>query len=261
MLTHQTEPNHKRPEGLMATKTLSTGLLGVQTQNDAFPEVSVINGTPRVSSLAVAEHFQKRHTEVLRSIRSITPEVAPEFNERNFASVEYADEKGEMRPMYQLSRDGFTLLAMGFAGKKALAWKIRYIEAFNAMERALRGNEAKPKQHALESNVVLYGTPEYWAKELLNIHNDTIHRSQEFERWLAAANKRVGEITGPLFKQVSRELMQDTPVVCSDRAIDLLHAEQYNSLEAMRDNLHRFMSHIWRAHWFANTLSLKGRHR
>jgi len=135
----------------MATKTLSTGLLGVQTQNDAFPEVSVINGTPRVSSLAVAEHFQKRHTEVLRSIRSITPEVAPEFNERNFASVEYADEKGEMRPMYQLSRDGFTLLAMGFAGKKALTWKIRYIEAFNAMERALRGNEAKPKQHALPS--------------------------------------------------------------------------------------------------------------
>ena len=113
-------------------------------QNDPTPDVAIVDGHPCVSSLAIADHFQKRHTEVLRAIRVISQECPSEFNERNFASVEYADLKGEMRPMYQLSRDGFTLLAMGFAGKKALVWKLRYIEAFNAMEKAL-AEKAKPK--------------------------------------------------------------------------------------------------------------------
>ena len=101
------------------------------------PDLAVIDGVPRVSSLAIADHFQKRHEQVLRKIRQMSLECPSEFNEHNFVLVEYTDEKGEDRPMYQLSRDGFTLLAMGFAGKKALAWKIRYIEAFNAMEKAL----------------------------------------------------------------------------------------------------------------------------
>ena len=55
------------------------------------------------------------------------------------------DEQGKPRPMYQLSRDGFTLVAMGFTGKRALEWKVRYIEAFNAMERALiEGDHGQP---------------------------------------------------------------------------------------------------------------------
>lgn len=108
------------------------------------PDLAVIDGIPRVSSLAIADHFQKRHEQVLRKIRQTALECPSEFNEHNFVLVEYVDEKGESRPMYQLSRDGFTLLAMGFAGKKALAWKIRYIEAFNAMEKALL-EKSKPK--------------------------------------------------------------------------------------------------------------------
>lgn len=107
------------------------------------PELVVIDGQPRVSSLAIAEHFQKRHDHVLRKIRQITTECPPEFIAPNFGETNYSDEIGRSLPMYQLSRDGFTLLAMGFAGKKALAWKIRYIEAFNAMEKALLERERK----------------------------------------------------------------------------------------------------------------------
>ena len=102
-----------------------------------LPAVQLIDGHPRVSSLSVSEHFEKRHTDVLRSISNVASECPTEFNERNFASVNYTDEKGESRPMYLLSRDGFTLVAMGFTGKTALAWKVKYIEAFNAMEQAL----------------------------------------------------------------------------------------------------------------------------
>lgn len=102
-----------------------------------IPAVQLIDGHPRVSSLSISEHFEKRHADVLNSVRKIALECTPEFSERNFSLADFPDEQGKLRPMYQLSRDGFTLVAMGFTGKKALAWKVRYIEAFNAMERAL----------------------------------------------------------------------------------------------------------------------------
>ena len=103
------------------------------------PSVSIVSGSPVVSSLSVAEHFEKQHKNVLRQIDALKADLGADFNGLNFAPVAYLDAKGESRPSYNLSRDGFTLLAMGFTGKKALAWKVRYIEAFNAMEAQLRG--------------------------------------------------------------------------------------------------------------------------
>jgi Rha family phage regulatory protein len=101
------------------------------------PTLAVVNDTPTVSSLDIAEHFGKRHDHVVRDIRQIISECQEDFNAPNFGAVEYLDEKGEKRPAYSLTRDGFSLLAMGFTGKKALEWKIKYIEAFNSMEKAL----------------------------------------------------------------------------------------------------------------------------
>lgn len=101
--------------------------------------IATTNGKLTVSSMMVAEHFGKDHKDVLRKLRqtmSELPENTNYFNERNFAPVEYIDNKGEMRPAYNLTRDGFVLLVMGFTGKKAMAWKVKYIEAFNAMEKA-----------------------------------------------------------------------------------------------------------------------------
>lgn len=101
------------------------------------PSVSIVSGTVKTTSLAVAEFFVKPHKDVLEKIRALTSQCDPDFNGRNFPPVEYTDEKGEKRPAYELTRDGFTLLAMGFTGKRALQWKIAYINAFNAMESEL----------------------------------------------------------------------------------------------------------------------------
>lgn len=87
------------------------------------------------TSLIVAQAFGKNHYDVLKAITNL--ECSTAFNERNFAAVEYEDAKGEMRPAYQLTRDGFAFLAMGFTGKKAAAWKEKFLAAFNAMECAL----------------------------------------------------------------------------------------------------------------------------
>ena len=90
---------------------------------------------PMVSSVQVAENFGKQHTDVLRAIKNL--DVPEDFNRRNFAPVEYEDKKGEKRPAYLMTRDGFTLLVMGFTGPKAMEWKLRYIQAFNAMEQTI----------------------------------------------------------------------------------------------------------------------------
>lgn len=91
------------------------------------------------TSLKVAEHFNKRHTNVIRAIENIltdNTELKIELSEM-FKKSLYTDTTGRKLPMYYMNRDGFTLLAMGFTGKRATEWKIQYINAFNSMESIL----------------------------------------------------------------------------------------------------------------------------
>ncbi|MEB2439576.1 Rha family phage regulatory protein [Citrobacter braakii] len=103
----------------------------------AQPEIAVINGHAVTSSLAVADYFTKRHDDVLKKIRAL--ECSPEFTARNFAVSEYTDATGRKLQCYQITRDGFAFLAMGFTGKRAAQFKEAYITAFNQMENALHG--------------------------------------------------------------------------------------------------------------------------
>lgn len=107
-----------------------------------------------VSSRAVAEAFGKRHDDVLKSIRNLG--CTEEFNVRNFAGVEYRDGKGEMRPEYLMTRDGFTFLAMGFTGPRATVFKEAYINAFNKMEAELKNR----KQASLEDMYNTISSPD-----------------------------------------------------------------------------------------------------
>ncbi|ASF45208.1 Rha family transcriptional regulator [Methylovulum psychrotolerans] len=105
------------------------------------PHIAVIDGQLKTTSLKIAEHFNKRHDDVLKKIQNMN--CSPEFNARNFAAVEYEDAKGEKRPVYEITRDGFTFLAMGFTGAKAAQWKEAYITAFNRMEAELQGTPSQ----------------------------------------------------------------------------------------------------------------------
>ncbi|MGL5239041.1 MAG: Rha family transcriptional regulator [Plesiomonas shigelloides] len=99
------------------------------------PEIRIIDGHAVTTSLAVADYFTKRHADVIRKIELL--ECSPEFSQRNFARAEYTDDQGKKRPAYQITRDGFAFLAMGFTGKRAAQFKEAYITAFNAMESGL----------------------------------------------------------------------------------------------------------------------------
>ncbi|EMG9286819.1 Rha family transcriptional regulator [Providencia stuartii] len=102
------------------------------------PIVTIKNHKAITSSLDVANYFNKLHKNVIQKIQSI--ECSIEFNQLNFKLVDYIDAKGEKRPMYEMTKDGFVFLVMGFTGKKAAQFKEAYIAEFNRMEAELYGN-------------------------------------------------------------------------------------------------------------------------
>ena len=109
------------------------------------PEIQIVNDRITTTSLAVSNVFEKNHRDVLRSIKDL--EIPDDYRERNFAPTfrEVPGPNGSIRkePIILITRDGFTILAMGFNGKRAMEFKIRYIEAFNQMEEELRSQKGK----------------------------------------------------------------------------------------------------------------------
>lgn len=95
------------------------------------PVVHVHRNQVTTSSLDVAEYFGKQHKDVLKAIQNL--ECSDEFSRRNFAPIFYKDSYGRKQPAYEMTKDGFAFLAMGFTGKKAAEFKERYINAFNRM--------------------------------------------------------------------------------------------------------------------------------
>lgn len=96
--------------------------------------LSTQNGEPVASSRQIAESFGKEHKHVLTAIRQI---LVAENSATKFFHETAFEYRGQKFPEYLMNRDGFTLLAMGFTGKAALEWKLKYIAAFNAMEKQL----------------------------------------------------------------------------------------------------------------------------
>lgn len=109
--------------------------------------VSIQNNQVVTTSLQIADAFGKLHNEVLKSIRAL--ECSELFRAGNFTLSCYTRKNGNVTksyPMYYLTRDGFTFLAMGFTGKIAARFKEAYINAFNEMENKLRGITVKEEE-------------------------------------------------------------------------------------------------------------------
>lgn len=97
--------------------------------------------TARVDSRAVAAFFEKSHAHVLRDIANLTESksgLSDDFIQHNFEAGNYKDITGRILPCFYLTRDGFTMLAMGYTGKKAMHFKEIYICRFNQMESVIK---------------------------------------------------------------------------------------------------------------------------
>lgn len=103
-------------------------------------EVKYENNQMIVSSVEVAKNFNKKHKTVLNTIRELKG-VAQNSASLFYESSYTHDQNKQEYPMYYMNRDGFSLLVMGFTGKEALEWKMKYIQAFNEMEKKLNNPE------------------------------------------------------------------------------------------------------------------------
>lgn len=99
--------------------------------------VKITHGKPVANSKDIADKFDKTHRHVLRDIKNLIGSLDDDFGKSNFGLSSYTSLQNKVLPCYELSRDAFSLLAMGFTGKPALQWKVKYIQAFNMMEREL----------------------------------------------------------------------------------------------------------------------------
>lgn len=117
------------------------------TMNDII--LSTQNGEPVASSRDVAKRFGKEHKNVMQAVANLVAENSAAKSMFHPATFE---NRGKKYPMYLMNRDGFSLLAMGFTGKEAVQWKLKYIEAFNQMEKQLAAQH-KEQQAVQDANI------------------------------------------------------------------------------------------------------------
>ena len=141
-------------------------------------------------------------------------EIPEDFNLRNFAEITYEDDRGRKQPAYLMTRDGFVLLAMGFTGKRAMEWKIKYIEAFNKMEKALKliaeekAKEVEGKPSRVEAKQVEQKeTPEIEHKEVIS----SLEVAKAINVKHAELLKRIRKVKAPNFSQYFIPSFYTTP--------------------------------------------------
>lgn len=151
------------------------------------------------SSLQIAETFGKRHRDVLKAITNLQKDVrnfAHMFNETNIP-----DSYGRDRKAFYMNRDGFTLLAMGFTGSEALAFKLKYIDAFNAMEQSLKQIPRKKLDPVLQAELAITNAKTRKANALFRIAKATKSDSAKQVLLAKAAEAITGEMTVPAMQQ------------------------------------------------------------
>ncbi|MDU5143552.1 Rha family transcriptional regulator [Paenibacillus dendritiformis] len=115
-------------------------------------------GRAYCSSRQVAEEFGREHRNILRSIDEITQPtsgVSEDFTELNFERSKYRDGSGKWNPEYLMTKDGFTILAMGFTGAKAMRFKEAYIRRFNQMESFIKSLQGAKLEHPAFTEAIM----------------------------------------------------------------------------------------------------------
>ena len=120
------------------------------------------------TSLILANAFEKEHKNVIRAIETKIGELKIEQSSKMFSKGEYTNSQNKRQPMYYLNRDGFTFIAMGFTGRKADEFKLKYIDAFNRMEEQIKQQPAQ------------YKLPQTYSEALIELAKE-VKRNEELQ--------------------------------------------------------------------------------
>ncbi|OXM37116.1 phage regulatory protein [Lactiplantibacillus plantarum] len=164
------------------------------------------------SSLQVAEVFEKNHRDVLKAITNLKKDV------RNFAQMfsetNIPDSYGRNRRAFYMNRDGFTLLAMGFTGDKALKFKLQYIEAFNSMEEQVKlpTSPREIARLALQANEETNQRLDSVEGDVKDLKENQVIPNPEYSALNRRVNQRVSEVAhsyGHITQKQRGELFKD----------------------------------------------------
>ncbi len=169
-----------------------------------------------VSSLDIAETFDKEHRRVLQDIREL--QCSDEFRQHNFVQSEYVNSQNRKQPMFLVTRDGFTILAMGYTGEKAMKFKEAYINQFNAMEELLKGKLVeREKGIAVRQSLT-----------------KAIQQSNENERMHGHAYSTYTDIVyKSVFGKSARQIREEYGVSKKDNLRDLFSTEELEKVQSV----------------------------
>lgn len=182
------------------------------TQTEQLVELQ--NGVATTTSLQVSKTFGKKHKHVLETIKNLMAENSAVKN--MFKETTYLSDRGREYQMYQMDKDGFTLLVMGYTGQKATEFKLRYIQAFNEMEEALKNQPAlRLPQNNAEMMQVIQATNDEQNQRIDQVETTVDELKDRFglpasqAKSLEQARKRhivtlLGGIGSNAYRQVSR---------------------------------------------------------
>lgn len=175
------------------------------------------------TSLKVAEKFEKHHQHILEAIDKLTVENSTVA--KMFILSEYKADNGHKYRMYEMDRDGFSLLVMGFNGEKALKWKLDYINAFNAMEEELKRIYTERQQWQIERDKGVV---------IRHILTDTIKMkiSDSPHKKFAYPNY-TNLIYRTLFGKTAKELEQEYGVKARENLRDFFTGEDLSKVQSM----------------------------
>lgn len=189
------------------------------------------------TSLKVADKFEKQHKDVLESIRGIRDAMSTAEFSALFKETSYKASNGKNNPMYEMNRDGFSLLAMGFTGEKALKWKLDYINAFNIMESELKRIYTERQQWQIERDKGVV---------IRHILTDTIKMkiTDSHHKRFAYPNY-TNLIYRTLFDKTAKELEQEYGVKSKENLRDFFTGEDLAKVQSMEMLVSSLISCGW----------------
>ncbi|HEY4696466.1 MAG TPA: Rha family transcriptional regulator [Gallionella sp.] len=196
------------------------------------PSVKLVHGKATTTSLIVAKSFGKQHYNVIRTIQNL--ECSPEFSALNFELAGYTDAQGKKRPMYIITRKGFSFLACKFTGKEAAQWTEKFIEAFDQLE-----------QHALEKAAAKRAPPALppAPRALPAITGERQTR----------INQRAWALTRVAYEQFRDAMMEDVMVMAGHT-----NPEDWQPLETRKDVLELIYCAARGMESYANSIHRRG---
>ena len=192
-------------------KPNQTSTLVVSAYDDLHIEQA--DGQVVVSSRVVAEKFGKEHNDLKKRVRELILDMG-EISHNYFVSSEYKDSLNRIQGEYLLTRDGFTLLAMGFTGKEALHWKLKYIEAFNRMEQQLKQNNPLEGISSELQAIIMQDKKLQQIEHKVTELEDNIHITRSQQKQLKkfvneVIVKTLGGKCAPAYKELSHKVYSE----------------------------------------------------